>query len=108
MSFRSQRRKEQRAFKKVVQKRTLAVRRRAYEKEALVVAGERGRELARRPSFGRRVAQRAKTAYQTTRPTRRQPIRRTYKRKPVRRTMRRASVQRKQQAPQRSIIEDLI
>jgi len=125
MSLRSQRRKEQRAFKKIVQKKTLAIRRRAYAEEAEKVAGERGRELARRPSFGRRVAQRAKTAYQATHPARRQPIRRApvkrimrrasvkrrttmKRRKPIRRTMRRAATQRRETQQQPFDIGDLI
>lgn len=125
MSLRSERRKQKRveskAFKKLVDERTRAARRRAYEKEALVVAEEKGRELARRPSFGKRVIKRAKVTLAPRKPTRRAPIsrrapirrrtpirRRVYKRKPVRRTMRRAATTRREQAPTRSIMEDLI
>lgn len=87
---REKKKRESKTFKKLMERRTKAAQRRAYEEEALKVAGERGRELARRPSFGRRVVQRAKTAYKSTRPVRRQIVRR-----PVRRTMRRAAVKRK-------------
>lgn len=123
---RRQQKKESRAFKGMVQKRTLAVRRRAYAAEAEKVAEERGQELARRPSLGKRVWRKTKAAYQSTHPARRQqrvsprrivmrrpPARRrvarksTYRRRPVRRTMRRARTQATQQAPRRSIIEEL-
>lgn len=94
MSLRKQQRKEQRAFKKIVQKRTLATRRKSYAEEAEKVAEEKGRELARRPSFGKRVVQRAKVAIAPRQPIRR-PVRRAPVRTPVRRTMRRAAVKRR-------------
>ena len=109
---RMKQKKESRAFREIVGKRTKAAQRRAYAEEAEKVAEERGKELARRPSFKKRAWERTKKAYKSTAPrrvTRRTPIKRkrTYQRRPVRRTMRRASTQATQQAPRRSIIEEL-
>ncbi|HUU87845.1 MAG TPA: hypothetical protein VMX17_08840 [Candidatus Glassbacteria bacterium] len=112
---RMKQKKESRAFKEIVGKRTKAAQRRAYENEAIKAAEERGEELARRPSFKKRAWERTKKIYKSTAPRQPQrvPVRRrvvrkrTYKRRPVRRTMRRASTQATQQAPRRSVIEEL-
>jgi FtsZ-interacting cell division protein ZipA len=50
-------RKESQAFKKIVAKRTLQARRQAYEKEALSVAREKGKALARRKSTSQKLGQ---------------------------------------------------
>ena len=74
-----QRQKESRAFKGIVAKRTLAEKRRAYEKEAFKVAAEQGAARARRPSFGEQVAGFAKKAAAPRKPlpaVRRAPVRR--------------------------------
>jgi len=80
--------KEKRTFRGIVAKRTLAERRRAYEKEALKVAGEKGVALARRPSFGAQVGSFAarigapRKAVAVRRPIRRRIV---YRRAPMRR-----------------------
>jgi len=108
---RMKQKKESRAFREIVGKRTKAAQRRAYAEEAEKVAEERGKELARRPSFKKRAWERTKKIYKSTAPRQPQrvPVKRRVvrKRRPVRRTMRRASTQATQQAPRRSIIEEL-
>lgn len=51
----AQERKEKKAFKAIVAKRTLQERRKAFAEEAVKVAAEKGREQARRGTFGQRV-----------------------------------------------------
>ncbi|MHA1880881.1 MAG: hypothetical protein ACTSYG_10845 [Candidatus Heimdallarchaeota archaeon] len=99
---RKKERKESQAFKELMRKRTKAAQRRAYEKEALKVAEERGKALARRPSLKERVVSQLKKPPIRRAPVYRRPVRRaparkrkTYYRRPVRRKTHRIGVQQK-------------
>jgi len=97
---------EARAFKKIVNKRALQARRKAYEEEAVKVARQKGKALARnpKPSFGSQIVSVIeRAAAPKPRPTR--TIRRTT-RKPARRSVRKAS--RPQQARFPSTLSEAI
>lgn len=86
-------RRENEAFKKIVRERTRAEERRAFEKEALKVASERGAAKARPVSFVSRVvgtAGEVRRLKQAVAPRRAAPVRRT-----VRRTTRRYATPRR-------------
>lgn len=53
---RKQKRKESKAFKSIVEKRALQVRRKAFEEEALKVAREKGMAEARKPRFREKLS----------------------------------------------------
>jgi len=98
---RQQQKRESEAFKEIVRKRTLAERRRAFEREALKVAAEEGASAARKKKIRQILAERlggairAKAAGAPRRvPVRQAPVRRTVRRAPVRRVARRAPVMR--------------
>ena len=83
-------RREREAFAKIIEKRTTAEKRRAFEKEALKVAGEKGRELARRKTFREILEERARQTIEKKLSGTRRPVRRvsTARRRPVRRVSR--------------------
>jgi len=85
--------KESEAYKKIVEARTLAERRRAYEKEALKVASEKGAALARKKSFRELLAERISGATRqkiSGTLVRKTPVKRVVRRRaPVRRVVRR-------------------
>ena len=90
-----ERRKESKAYKEIVEKQNLAARRRAYAAEALKVAEEKGKAMARKPSFMEtvgRFGQRAITPPARKSITRRAPVRR-------RRTVARRPIKRRRYAP---------
>ena len=108
-------RKESKAYQKIVTQRTLAVRRQAHEKEALKVAEEQGRAMARHPKQGffatlgevaitagkRAVTPQAKKTITRRTPVRRRVTRRTTARRPARRRTRYVTVRRKAPARRR-------
>ena len=71
-----QKRKESRAFKRIVEKKALQERRKAYAAESIVAAREEGKMKARRPSFVKRTADAA--VKRVTAPPRRKPITKKY------------------------------
>ena len=94
-------RRERKAFRGIVRKRTAAVMRQSYEREALKVAEEKGQALARKKSFREMVAERVREGAERrvrglpARTVQRTPVRRTTRRRVYRTPVRRAPVRRR-------------
>ena len=109
-----ERRKESAAFKKIVAKQTLQVRRKAFADEALVQAKKKGKELAiakaNKPSFGKKLAMIGTNASANlakkvlTPPKRAAPTRTVVRRAVVKRKVTRRPIARKRYVAKRTVI----